>query len=141
VNDINENQHSIRAGEAYAATIASNAASKQALAKAGARLRQFAGAMKLARVSCTRQLGEVFELLHAVQKSQEAFWEQRQGVIDDTLAQSRAEQLRLQSELRREAEAELRLLNEELSAFGFEPLEHDLCLRAQITTCKHCTSP
>ncbi len=43
-----------------------------------------------------------------------------------TSEEARAEQLRLTSDLRQEAEAELHLLNEELSQYGFEPLAHDL---------------
>ncbi len=108
------------------AAIESDPISKQALAHALTKLRSFAESVRLANGLPPRELKTPFELAAFTKELQQTFQEQLQGLMDGYSEEARAEQLRLTSELRREAEAELQLLNEELSQFGFEPLTHYL---------------
>ena len=100
--------------------------SKQSLAHALTKLRCFAESVRLANSLQAKDLKTPFELAAFTKELQQAFQEQLQGLMGEYSEEARAEQLRLTSELRQEAEAELHLLNEELSQYGFEPLAHDL---------------
>jgi hypothetical protein len=99
---------------------------KQTLAHALTKLRCFAESVRLANSLQAKDLKTPFELAAFTKELQQAFQEQLQGLMGEYSEEARAEQLRLTSELRQEAEAELQLLNEELSQYGFEPLAHDL---------------
>ncbi len=114
------------AGRAYMAAIESDPMSKQALAHALTKLRSFAESVRLANSLQPKDFKTPFELAAFTKELQQAFQEQLQGLMGEYSEEARAEQLRLTSELRQEAEAELHLLNEELSQYGFEPLAHDL---------------
>jgi hypothetical protein len=108
------------------AAIESDPMSKQALAHALTKLRRFAESVRLANSLQPKELKTPFELAAFTKELKQAFQDQLQGLMGEYSEEARAEQLRLTSELRQEAEAELHLLNEELSQYGFEPLAHDL---------------
>jgi hypothetical protein len=101
------------------AAIESDPISKQALAHALTKLRSFAESVRLANSLQPKELKTPFELAAFTKELQ-------QGLVGEYSEDARAEQLRFTSELRQEAEAELQLLNEELSQYGFEPLAYDL---------------
>lgn len=126
MNDVPKKQSSIGAGKAYMVAIESDQASKQALATALKRLQSFALNVKLATSLETKGLKPAFELATFTMELKKAFQEQLQGLADEFSEEARAEQLRLTSELRREAEAELQMLNNELMQYGFEPIADDL---------------
>ena len=108
------------------AAIESDPISKQAHAHALTKLRSFAESVRLANSLQPKDLKTPFELAAFAKELQQTFQEQLQGLMGEYSEEARAEQLRLTSELRQEAEAELQLLNEELNQYGFEPLAHDL---------------
>ncbi|MCY2976684.1 MAG: hypothetical protein NTW52_18665 [Planctomycetota bacterium] len=126
MSDVPKKQSSIGAGKAYMAAIESDPASKQALATALKRLQSFALSVKLANRLETKGLKPAFELATFTKELNKVLQEQLQGLVGECSEEARAEQLRLTSELRREAEAELQMLNNELMQYGFEPLENDL---------------
>lgn len=100
--------------------------SKRTLAHALTKLRSFAESVRLADSLQPKELKTPFELAAFTEELKQAFQEQLQGLMSEYSEEARAEKLRLTSELRLEAEAELQLLNEELSQYGFEPLAHNL---------------
>jgi hypothetical protein len=114
------------AGKAYLAAIESDLASKQALTAALKQLRSFAESVKLATIMLPKGLKAPFEFATFTEELNKALKEQVQEFVGEHSEEARAEQLRLTSELRREAEAELQMLNNELKEYGFEPLTDDL---------------
>lgn len=108
------------------AAIESDPMSKQALANALTKLRSFAESVRIANSLQAKDMKTPFELAAFTKELKQAFHEQLQGLMGEYSEEARAEQLRLTSELRQEAGAELHLLNEELSQYGFEPMAHDL---------------
>ena len=126
MSDVPKKQSSIGAGRAYLAAIESDPKSKQALAHAFSKLRSFAESVRLSNSLQPKDLKTPFELATFTKELKKAFQEQLQGLVGEGSEEARAEQLRLTSELRREAEAELQMLNNELMQYGFEPLADDL---------------
>jgi hypothetical protein len=126
VSDTPKQQPPIRAGVAYIASIDTDPATKQALAKALERLRQFAESVKLAKAACPKESKTVFELLAVAKDLNKAIFEQHQRIVGESAEETRAEQRRLLSELSYESKAALQSLDDELTSYGFEPLAHDL---------------
>ncbi len=126
MSDTPEQQPPIRAGSAYIASIDSDPVTKQALAKAVERLRQFSESVKLASAACPKESKTVFELLAVAKDLDKAIFEQHQSILGESAEETRAVQRGLLSELSYESKAALQLLDDELTSYGFEPLAHDL---------------